>query len=57
MAWKLGPALAAGCTVVVKPPSAAPVACGIVAGIVGEIAPHDWFNEGHGDYFSGIYSQ
>jgi hypothetical protein len=20
---------------------------------VGEIAPHDWFNEGHGDYFSG----
>ncbi len=20
---------------------------------VGEVAPHDWFNEGHGDYFSG----
>lgn len=20
---------------------------------VGEIAPHDWFNEGHGDYYSG----
>jgi hypothetical protein len=20
---------------------------------VGQIAPHDWFNEGHGDYFSG----
>jgi len=33
MAWKLGPALAAGCTVVVKPPSAAPVACAIVAAL------------------------
>ena len=20
---------------------------------VGEVAPHSWFNEGHGDYFSG----
>ena len=44
MAWKLGPALAAGCTVVVKPPSAAPVACAIVAGIVGEIAPRGVVN-------------
>ena len=22
---------------------------------VGEISPHDWFNEGHGDYFSGAF--
>ena len=44
MAWKLGPALAAGCTVVVKPSSAAPVACAIVAGIVGEIAPRGVVN-------------
>lgn len=36
MAWKLAPALAAGCTVVVKPPALAPLACGLVAGIVGE---------------------
>lgn len=44
MAWKLAPALAAGCTVVVKPPTAAPLACGIVAGIVGEIAPRGVVN-------------
>lgn len=44
MAWKLGPAVAAGCTVVVKPPSAAPLTCGIVAGIVGEIAPRGVVN-------------
>lgn len=36
MAWKLGPALAAGCTVVVKPPALAPLTCGLVAAIVGE---------------------
>jgi succinate-semialdehyde dehydrogenase/glutarate-semialdehyde dehydrogenase len=36
MAWKLAPALAAGCTVVVKPPALAPLACGLTAGIVGE---------------------
>lgn len=36
MAWKLAPALAAGCTVVVKPPALSPLACGLVAGIVGE---------------------
>lgn len=36
MAWKLAPALAAGCTVVVKPPALAPLACGMVAAIVGE---------------------
>jgi succinate-semialdehyde dehydrogenase/glutarate-semialdehyde dehydrogenase len=36
MAWKLAPALAAGCTVVVKPPALAPLACGRVAAIVGE---------------------
>ena len=36
MAWKLAPALAAGCSVVVKPPALAPLACGLVAGIVGE---------------------
>lgn len=36
MAWKLAPALAAGCTVVVKPPALAPLACGKVAAIVGE---------------------
>jgi acyl-CoA reductase-like NAD-dependent aldehyde dehydrogenase len=36
MAWKLAPALAAGCTVVVKPPALAPLACGLVAGMVGE---------------------
>lgn len=36
MAWKLAPALAAGCTVVVKPPALAPLACGLTAAIVGE---------------------
>ncbi len=36
MAWKLAPALAAGCTVVVKPPALAPLACGMVAALVGE---------------------
>jgi succinate-semialdehyde dehydrogenase/glutarate-semialdehyde dehydrogenase len=36
MAWKLAPALAAGCTVVVKPPALAPLACGLAAAIVGE---------------------
>lgn len=36
MTWKLAPALAAGCTVVVKPPALAPLACGLVAAIVGE---------------------
>jgi succinate-semialdehyde dehydrogenase / glutarate-semialdehyde dehydrogenase len=36
MAWKLAPALAAGCTVVVKPPALAPLACGLVAAIVGQ---------------------
>lgn len=36
MAWKLAPALAAGCTVVVKPPALAPLASGMVAAIVGQ---------------------
>lgn len=36
MTWKLAPALAAGCTVVVKPPALAPLACGRAAAIVGE---------------------
>lgn len=36
MAWKLAPALAAGCTVVVKPPALAPITTGLVAGSVGE---------------------
>jgi len=36
MAWKIAPALAAGCTVVVKPPALAPLACGLAAAIVGE---------------------
>jgi succinate-semialdehyde dehydrogenase / glutarate-semialdehyde dehydrogenase len=36
MAWKLAPALAAGCTVVVKPPALAPLACGLAAGIVAQ---------------------
>jgi succinate-semialdehyde dehydrogenase / glutarate-semialdehyde dehydrogenase len=36
MVWKLAPALAAGCTVVVKPPALAPLACGLTAGIVGQ---------------------
>ncbi len=31
MAWKVGPALAAGCTVVVKPPTNAPLAATLVA--------------------------
>lgn len=39
MAWKLAPALAAGCTVLVKPPALAPLASGMVAGIVGELLP------------------
>jgi len=36
MAWKVAPALAAGCTVVVKPPKNAPLAATLVAAIVGE---------------------
>jgi succinate-semialdehyde dehydrogenase / glutarate-semialdehyde dehydrogenase len=36
MAWKLAPALAAGCTVVVKPPAKAPLAAGMVAAIVAQ---------------------
>jgi succinate-semialdehyde dehydrogenase / glutarate-semialdehyde dehydrogenase len=36
MAWKMAPALAAGCTIVVKPPALAPLSCGLTAGIVGE---------------------
>lgn len=36
MAWKVGPALAAGCTVVVKPPKNAPLAATLVAAIVGQ---------------------
>ena len=36
MAWKVGPALAAGCTVVVKPPTSAPLAATLVAASVGE---------------------
>lgn len=35
-AWKLGPALAAGCTVVVKPPFNAPLATTLMCGIVGQ---------------------
>jgi len=36
MTWKVGPALAAGCTVVVKPPKNAPLAATLVASIVGQ---------------------
>jgi succinate-semialdehyde dehydrogenase/glutarate-semialdehyde dehydrogenase len=36
MAWKLAPALAAGCTVVVKPPKNAPLATTLAAAIVGQ---------------------
>lgn len=36
MAWKVAPALAAGCTVVVKPPKNAPLAATLVAAIVGQ---------------------
>jgi succinate-semialdehyde dehydrogenase/glutarate-semialdehyde dehydrogenase len=36
MAWKVGPALAAGCTVVVKPPTNAPLAATLVVASVGE---------------------
>jgi len=36
MAWKLAPALAAGCTVVVKPPKNAPLATTLTAAMVGE---------------------
>lgn len=36
MAWKLAPALAAGCTVVVKPPKNAPLATTLTAAIVGQ---------------------
>jgi succinate-semialdehyde dehydrogenase/glutarate-semialdehyde dehydrogenase len=36
MAWKLAPALAAGCTVVVKPPKNAPLATALTAAMVGE---------------------
>jgi acyl-CoA reductase-like NAD-dependent aldehyde dehydrogenase len=44
MAWKLAPALAAGCTVVVKPPANAPLACGLAAAIVGAAAPKGCVN-------------
>ena len=36
MAWKVAPALAAGCTVVVKPPKNAPLAATLTAAIVGQ---------------------
>ncbi len=36
MAWKLAPALAAGCTVVVKPPKNAPLATTLAVAIVGQ---------------------
>jgi len=36
MAWKVGPALAAGCTVVAKPPTNAPLTATLVAAIVGQ---------------------
>ncbi len=36
MAWKVAPALAAGCTVVVKPPRNAPLAATLTAAIVGQ---------------------
>ncbi len=36
MAWKLAPALAAGCTAVVKPPKNAPLATTMTAAIVGQ---------------------
>lgn len=35
-AWKVAPALAAGCPVIVKPPEEAPLAIGIVSGILRE---------------------
>lgn len=44
MAWKLAPALAAGCTVVVKPPANAPLACGLTAAVVGEVVPKGCVN-------------
>lgn len=39
MAWKVAPALAAGCTVVVKPPSLAPLTSALTSGLVGALAP------------------
>lgn len=39
MAWKVAPAIAAGCTVVVKPPTLAPLTSALTAGIVGTLAP------------------
>jgi succinate-semialdehyde dehydrogenase/glutarate-semialdehyde dehydrogenase len=36
LSWKVGPALAAGCTVVVKPPSETPLACALFVGCLAE---------------------
>ncbi len=46
---KIAPALAAGCTVVLKPSEIAPVNAMILAEIIHEAGlPPDWFNQGHG---------
>ncbi|UGY16265.1 aldehyde dehydrogenase family protein [Bradyrhizobium septentrionale] len=48
--WKLGPALAAGNTVVLKPPELAPLSCGLLASLAEEAGvPPGVLNVVHGD--------
>ena len=48
--WKLGPALAAGNTVVLKPPEWAPLSCALLAEIAAEVGiPRGVFNLVHGE--------
>ncbi|MCP3445750.1 aldehyde dehydrogenase family protein [Bradyrhizobium sp. CCGUVB14] len=48
--WKLGPALAAGNTVVLKPPELAPLSCSLLASLAEEAGvPPGVFNVVHGD--------
>ncbi|OAF18809.1 aldehyde dehydrogenase family protein [Bradyrhizobium neotropicale] len=48
--WKLGPALAAGNTVVLKPPELAPLSCSLLANLAEEAGvPPGVFNVVHGD--------
>lgn len=48
--WKLGPALAAGSTIVMKPPELAPLTCSLLVELAAEVGlPPGVFNLVHGD--------
>lgn len=52
-AWKFGPALAAGNTVVLKPSDTTPVSTLLAAGLIGEVLPSGVFNVVAGDRDTG----